>query len=225
MNLICFLLKITDDPEGIREILRGILKQTQFSGLKPGKFTLLLNKLIKYLKNSRLFKGLFEILANIVQFLAGLFSTSGWFLYVFLFVVLGGMLIFLYFSIKRKISGSVTKIDTEMEEAGSIDPNTREKQGLTAAKRGEFLRAIRHLYISLLLLFNSRGVLEFDNTRTNRETERKIEKTGTGELLENFSRMNRIFEDKVYALEPCGKLDYDSFHDAYISCKKGIGKL
>ncbi|MCD4785734.1 MAG: hypothetical protein K8T10_18090 [Candidatus Eremiobacteraeota bacterium] len=225
MNLICFFLKITDDPGEIKEILRGILRQSQFSGLKPGKFSMFMNKLIESLKSSKFFKGLVEILIGIVQFLAGLFSTTGWFLYVFLFIVLGGMLIFLYFSIKRKISRSVTKIDSEMGEAGSIDPNTREKQGLTAAKRGEFLRAIRHLYISLLLLFNSRGILEFDNTRTNRETQRKIEKAGTDDLCKSFSCMNRIFEDKVYALEPCEKLDYDSFHDAYISCKKGIRKL
>jgi len=225
MNPFRFFINIIEDPEEIKEILHRILGNPQFSRLKPNKFSLLLKKLLESLKNSKILKDFFEIIAGIIQFIAKLFSTSGWFLYVFLFVVLGGMLIFLYFSVKKKISRSVTKIDIENEEEGSIDPNTREKQGLSAAKRGDFLKAIRHLYISILLLFNSEGILELDTTRTNRETEKKIEKTGSRSLMKDFAQMNRIFEDKVYALEPCDNTDYDSFHRAYISCKKGIRKI
>jgi len=225
MNGNLFLSIIEKDPQKIRALLQKILSQRQFAGLRESGSNKLLKWLAGVLKNSKLIKFISGIIRAIVNSLANLFAGSGWFLHLVLGLLLAVTIFFIVKSIKKKISGSVKKIEDSEEESESIDPEVRRKQAESAAEDGDLTDAIRHLYVSLLLFLNIKGIVEYRPSRTNRETEVLIDKVESGTLKTNFKLINRIFEDKVYALKPCNQLEFGEFREAYNNCKEGIGEI
>lgn len=223
MRQIFFLLKIEENPEKIRQALNSILSERQFAGLYQGKSTIA--RILEWLSSHWIVKKVLGFIVDVLDFIKNLFLGNSGFLYVTLFVLLVFIIAFIIISIRRKILKSTTKNKDGEEGAGSIDPNIREQQGIAAAKTGNFTEAIRQLYISLLLFFNLKGILEYNPSRTNRETERLILEKSKEEFKNNFSRLNRIFEDKVYALNPCDSAEFREFREAYEYCRKGIDRF
>jgi hypothetical protein len=218
-----FLLRIENDPEKIRLLLKDILNRPEFGNLKPNPFRQLMQQAIEALKNLRVVRILIGLLKDFLSYFTGIFEnpvagiiSSG------VILVLVGILLFLVINnIRNRINMHITTPQADPGDHHSVDPVLREKEAEEYAKNGNFIEAIRHLYISLLLFLNIKGVLEFSHSRTNRETERLLVKLGITSFRDNFSSMNLIFEEKVYALKPCTKDEFESFRTLYFQCKKG----
>ena len=227
MNLssLFFILKIEENPEKIREILRKILEQRQFAGLKNSEDDFL-TKFLKSLLSNEVVQSILKQLARFVVFLGKLMSPQSPFFYIFMGIILTILIFYMVRYIKKRISKTRFEgHDEEEEDIGSINPVIREKQGFSSALSGDFNEAIRHLYISLLLFLNLKGILEFKLSRTNRETEGVLKNLDSQQFLENFRVLNRIFEDKIYALNHCNEVEYKRFREAYDNCRRGLSEL
>lgn len=223
--LFTFFSYIEKDPEKIRKILREILADKQFAGLKQAQEGFF-SRFLKSLLDNKVISSILETIFRFLISLRNLFSPQSPFLYLFLIIILTVIIFYVYKFIKQRIS--TTKANDELEkekEFGSIDPVIREKQGFSAADSGDFTIAIRHLYISLLLFLNTKGILEFRLSRTNRETEKILGKTDSKEFVDNFAILNRMFEEKIYALYPCTPHEFQNFKEAYNNCRGGLSKI
>lgn len=231
MKLVCdmqnflFFLTIENNPARIRKLLEDVLNQRQFAGLKRSQENAMLGKVLKYLQETWIFKEFLKLISKIMESIGGFFASSNPIIYIATGLLFGVVLIFLILSIRRRIAGNMALSSSGEEEKESIDPAVREKQGFNAADMGDFTNAIRHLYKSLLLFFNLKGILEYKISRTNRETEVILKRSVTGEFLGNFSLLNRIFEDKVYALRPCTEFEFHEFKSAYDFCRRGVREI
>ncbi len=225
LNFFTIFSYIENNPEKVRKILQGILADKQFAGLKQASEDVF-SKFLKSLLDNKTVASILESIFKMLISLRNLFSPQSPFLYVFLIIILTMLIFYVYKFIKQRISKTRKNEELEKEkEFGSIDPVIREKQGFTAAESGDFTVAIRHLYISLLLFLNTKGILEFRLSRTNRETEKILSNVKSEEFLENFATLNKMFEEKIYALYPCTPYEFDSFKDAYNNCRGGLNKI
>ena len=225
LNFFIIFSYIENNPEKVRKILQGILAGKQFAGLKQAQDDILA-KMLKAILDNKIVSSILETVFRMLISLRNLFTPQSPFLYVFLIIILTVIIFYVYKFIRQKISK--TRMNDELEkekEFGSIDPVVREKQGFTAAESGDFTVAIRHLYISLLLFLNTRGILEFRLSRTNRETEKILGDTDSKEFLDNFAILNRMFEEKIYALYPCSPGEFHKFKEAYDNCRGGLSKI
>ncbi len=222
---LIYFLQIEDSPEKVKQLLQGVLDQRRFAGLKYDPSQDPLRRLIEFLKGTRLYKYFADLMGTVLKSLFNFISSSSVLSYVIMIILLSIIIGYLVIVIRRRIAGRLAKNGDGREEEESIDPIVREKQGLAAAVAGDFTGAIRHLYKSLLLFFNLKGIMEYRISRTNRETEVLLARSESEEFRKSFTRMNRIFEDKVYALRPCHEYEFLEFQEAYEFCRRGIREL
>ncbi|MCE1247983.1 MAG: hypothetical protein LWY06_15170 [Firmicutes bacterium] len=219
-----FAAAIEDNPEKIRQSLDSILSQRQFSGLLPQNKGML-QKLIESLGNNEIVRKVIGALFSVLEFISKFIVSRPEILYIFLGLLLTGIIAYVVIMVRRKISGSRLKSHGDEEHAESINPDVREKQGLTAAEAGDFVQAMRQLYVSLLLCLNLQGVIEYNPSRTNRETENLLRGRSPENFFASFCGLNGIFEDKVYALNPCNPEDFNEFRKYYEFCRKEVEKI
>jgi hypothetical protein len=215
---------IETDPGKIRPMLEKVLSRDEFSGLRPSWFKEQLRLWVEFLKDLNLVKTLSIIYNKFLAFITNIFShpAASYVVPIILFAAFGILLTFIIFSIKKRINLSLSR-DAGMELAAeSMDPLARERQADAMAKNGDFVDALRHLYAALLLSLDQKGVLEYSRSRTNREAERILREILSQAFREDFSQLNSLFEEKVYALQPCSPEDYSTYRNLYEDCKKWV---
>jgi hypothetical protein len=80
------------------------------------------------------------------------------------------------------------------------------------AAEGDFRQALRHMYLSLLLQLDSRGIWRYDTRRTNWEHIRGLRRSPQGAtLIEPLADITRRFDRVRYGDEPCSAPDWNRF--------------
>jgi hypothetical protein len=224
MHFLSFFSVIEDNPEKVRQLLDSVLSQKQFSGLQQQDKNVI-QKIIEWLGNNEIIKKITGYLAEFLGTLAKALLARPEVIYIVLFLLLAAILTYVIITVRRKISKSHIRSQGDDGHPESINPEVREKQGFAAAENGDFVQAMRQLYISLLLFFNIKGIIEYNPARTNKETEDLLRGRSPDEFLKNFCGLNRIFEDKVYALNTCSSGDFSRFREYYDICRKELERI
>jgi hypothetical protein len=79
------------------------------------------------------------------------------------------------------------------------------------ARDGDFLAAVRHLYLAVLTQLHQADLIRYERTRTNGEYLRQLRgNEATGTLAEPFGRLTQLFEQKWYGERACAAQDYET---------------
>jgi hypothetical protein len=222
-----FYLIIENDPDKIRSLLQEILNRPEFSGLRPDGFQAMLNRVFEILRSWRVYRVFAELLRSFTELIARAFidPVTGGALKALILVLVGIFLILVISVILKRISFNASQTSDQQENVFNTDPRYYEKEAEEFAKKGEFVEALRHLYLSLLLFFSAKGILDFSHSRTNREIEKLVSRLNGTSFIDKFSNMNSIFEEKVYALKPCTTEEFEKFRQLYHQCRRGAASI
>lgn len=94
----------------------------------------------------------------------------------------------------------------------------REAEKMAGA--GEFRRALRDIYLSVLLELDNRRLIAYKPAKTNREYYQEIGQKAAN-LKELFLALANLFEYKWYGLEKCTKEDFQTGRELYDAMLKG----
>jgi hypothetical protein len=81
------------------------------------------------------------------------------------------------------------------------------------ARVGDFLAAVRYLYLAVLTQLHRADLIRYERTRTNGEYLRQLRGAeGAAAVVEPFRRLTRLFEQKWYGDRACAPEDYETCH-------------
>lgn len=223
--LFNLFLYVEKDPDEIKKALEEILNRPEFGGIDSGRITFF-GKIMREIGEWEITRKLVEALETFLKFLFEVLSNPGTYLAfnVVVYILFGLLVAFIVFNVIRRISPEVSEKEKSKVEK-ILSPPSREALARKCADNGDFETAIRHLYLSLLQILRSHSLVDFSRSRTNRELEKFIQSSSPGNFAQNFSHLNKIFEQKVYALEQCSQKDYEEFFRRYQLCKREAGKV
>ncbi len=90
------------------------------------------------------------------------------------------------------------------------------------ARDGDFLAAVRHLYLAVLTQLHQADLIRYEKTRTNGEYLRQLQgKDGAEGLSEPFRRLTRLFEQKWYGERACAADDYERCRELAAELREG----
>jgi hypothetical protein len=107
------------------------------------------------------------------------------------------------------------------EDLAGRDPAELWGQADELARRGDFLTAVRVLYLSVLALLNQAGLIRYEKTRTNGEYADHLRRKRAG-LHGPFARLTGLFELKWYGERACGEADYRSCRGFAEELRQGV---
>jgi hypothetical protein len=151
----------------------------------------------------------------------GGFGALGWMLLagLLLAVLLVMLVLFLQYGRPRREKESVTEGAAPPPEAAEAEPEQRSpsewwRRAERLAVEGNFLEAVRHLYLAVLGLLHEASLIRCERTRTNGEYLRQLRAADAAEAVaEPFGRLTRLFEQKWYGERACREQDYDTCRD------------
>ncbi len=101
--------------------------------------------------------------------------------------------------------------DAAGPELDEVSPTELWRRAERLAGQGDYLQAVRYLYLAVLTHLHRADLIRYEKTRTNGEYLRQL---GSGEehggLVKPFRRLTRLFEQKWYGERTCAADDYDS---------------
>ena len=110
-------------------------------------------------------------------------------------------------------------------EPDQQSPNDLWSQTEKLARRGEFLEAVRDLYLAVLTVLHRADLIRYEKTRTNGEYLRQLRSTDErGVVVEPFRGLTRLFEQKWYGERACAAGDYDSCLEFAEALRSGTDK-
>jgi hypothetical protein len=137
--------------------------------------------------------------------------------------VIAGMIIL---NIVSTLRASKAPPAEEAAESGTDDVAAiSEPEGLLRAARGfaesgKFRHAARCVYISFVRLVEEAGLVTYLEVKTNREYLAELE--AKKPVSDNVRRMNGIYEDLWYGMQPCTPETYEDFCGLYDVCLKEV---
>lgn len=112
---------------------------------------------------------------------------------------------------RRKKQGAFA-FSPEDAELLSLPPDELRARAFRFAEAGNFREALRHLYISLLLNLDARGVWRYDTRRTNWEHIAALQgEAGKSTLVAPLSSLTRRFDRVRYGNARCEQSDWAQF--------------
>jgi hypothetical protein len=127
-------------------------------------------------------------------------------------VVLVALALVLFFSSRNLLAGLVSE-GRVPSEAGSDDEaltaNLALKRAQALANTGDYRAAVRHLYLSSLLLLEERRLLRYDRSRTNREYLRSL--THVPHLALLLTDVIEVFDRVWYGYQPLDEAAYERY--------------
>jgi hypothetical protein len=94
------------------------------------------------------------------------------------------------------------------DEPVQQDPASLWRRADELARSGDFLGAVRALYLSVLALLHQGGLIRYERTRTNGEYADQLRRAPP--LHRPFCRLTGLFEVKWYGERSCREEDYHS---------------
>lgn len=138
-------------------------------------------------------------------------------------VVVVGALLAIFFFIFRALGGAQwlasrrrpkSKIELEGEDAQLLKLPAEElcERASRYAAQGDFREALRHRFLAILVVFDARGVWNYDLRRTNWEHIAALRKTETHRaFVAPLSSLTRRFDRVRYGGAPCESLEWQQF--------------
>jgi hypothetical protein len=124
----------------------------------------------------------------------------------------------------RRQEGAVgPEAEEAPEDLGGRDPEGLWRQADELARRGEFLAAVRTLYLSVLALLHQAGLIRYERTRTNGEYADQLRRHGP--LHGPFCRLTGLFELKWYGERACREGDYQGCRGLAEELRQRAGPL
>lgn len=117
----------------------------------------------------------------------------------------------------RRLPSFTTDRGILTEPQRLMDPGAMRAQAYEDSQRGNYRRAIRYLYLSLLLYLDRAGLLTYDVGKTNGEYLSEIY-TNMGETAEDFVALTLFFERKWYGMEQSSAGDF-------LQCEETFARL
>ncbi|HEX8235856.1 MAG TPA: DUF4129 domain-containing protein [Abditibacteriaceae bacterium] len=106
----------------------------------------------------------------------------------------------------------VRYLQSEDAELLLLPPDELRQRAERFAAEGDFRQALRHMYLSLLLQLDSRGVWRYDTRRTNWEHIRALRRNAQGvTLIDPLADITRRFDRVRYGDAPCSAQDWSRF--------------
>jgi hypothetical protein len=93
------------------------------------------------------------------------------------------------------------------------------RQAEDLARRGQFLEAVRSLYLAVLALLHRRNLIRFERMRTNGEYVQQLREHPA--LHGPFQRLTNLFEVKWYGERSCQVADYQASHGLAVNIRDG----
>jgi hypothetical protein len=92
------------------------------------------------------------------------------------------------------------------------------------ARDGDFLAAVRLLYLAVLTQLHRADLIRYERTRTNGEYLRQLRGAeGAAVVVEPFRRLTRLFEQKWYGQRACASEDYETCRGLAAEVRGGAG--
>ncbi len=135
------------------------------------------------------------------------------------------LIILLYFaslivnrsSIRVKESVSVKKKEEELIE--KKDYSAFYKKAVELGRRGEYLEAVRMLYMAMLVLLDSKKVIEYHPSLTNFEYRLAVKSYPFGTL---FDRITRTFDTAYYGKGKATESDFSQLMDGFTKIEEVV---
>lgn len=207
---------------------QSIMRQLESTGqirTGPTRAQQIMADVMKAIK--RFFERLFGWIGRLLPTPAASASTPNinprlvWALFLTTFLALASVILFFAW---RALSGRYRRIEARREvrflEGEDADllrlpPDELKERAAQWAKEGNFPEALRHLYISLLLRLDARGVWHYDTRRTNWEHIAGLRQNASRMgLVQPLSDLTRRFDRVRYGNARCTGDDWTRFaHD------------
>jgi hypothetical protein len=121
---------------------------------------------------------------------------------------------------KRQQGATGPEPEGPPEDLAERDPVALWAEADELARRGDFLAAVRVLYLSVLALLNQQGLIRYERTRTNGEYADQLRRRR--ELHGPFCRLTGLFELKWYGERACRESDYQSCRGFAEELRQGV---
>jgi hypothetical protein len=148
---------------------------------------------------------------------------------VFWIVVIGALLYVLGLIISRWFAGREREqaekdSGTRRTEGAAPAPPTQWEQALAAAEElwasGDSREALRVLLSTSLVLLSTRGVLHYDESRTNGEVLRELRRLGRTDIHDTLRPLARSFDQAWYGFLTVSPHDYTQARDASVGLQQ-----
>jgi hypothetical protein len=207
-----------DAGERIREILSRPAYQPE-PETPIGAF------LRKVMRKIREFLGeIYMALTRLLERLLGAGAGSGWIGNIFLVVVLL-LGVFALVRLGRKIrrpQSKRKKTRVILGEEVAVDSTSRDlaEAGFAAARAGDFRTAVRKLYVSLLYELAERGLIELEDSATNREYLRKAARFAG--VAAPMGYLTDRFDYVWYGMFPSSEDDFADYLARYMEAMESV---
>jgi hypothetical protein len=204
---------VENQPELVKKTVGEILQERQFSRvpveLNPASSPDPLSHLLREIAHLPLVRQvgacvekLLKPLQGVLDFIMAKLNEGDLYWYallIFCTMLLLLLVLQIYGIIKKNIVVQVEKEKIRHKKTGIIKIDRLEDKAAASIMTLDFMRAIKTLYLAMLLTVNERSPLNFLLSSTNREIEHQLETLTGGEALGAFHRCTAIFDDAVYA--------------------------
>ena len=94
------------------------------------------------------------------------------------------------------------------------------------ARQGQFLEAVRRLYLGVLALLHRANLIRYERTRTNGEYVRQLRLAAEAptSLHAPFRRLTMLFDDKWYGERDCAGQDFNACRALAEEIRSGVGE-
>jgi hypothetical protein len=147
------------------------------------------------------------------------FSMLGWLIVGGLFVACIAVAVVLFIQERRRRPKLETKKTTGEKKAASeqsdvqpdqIAPAALWQQADELARQGQFLEAVRRLYLAVLAVLHRSRLIRYEKTRTNGEYLRQVRRAAEASpaVYPAFGRLTGLFDQKWYGDRSCDGGEY-----------------
>lgn len=199
--------------ERIQEVAREVISRPEYrlgsDGQEAPEVPLIIRIFLEFLRwTSETFKTLFDVS-----------PILAWFLFIAMIAILAIIVVQFAFFIKSLLTREQRGTTRISSEASPSDPKVWEGLAEEAARAGDFLGAVRSLFMASVTHLERVQGKPFRRGMTNREVSRRFENTA---VFEPIQTIVRILERTWFGFAPCFEGDYASVLASYEQLKQHL---
>jgi hypothetical protein len=120
------------------------------------------------------------------------------------------------------VGRSDPSLESILTQPDRFSVETLWRQADDLARRGQFLEAVRHLYLAVLALLHRSNLIRYERMRTNGEYVRQLRSHAA--LHGPFARLTNLFELKWYGERSCQAADFQASQGLAVRIRDGVGE-
>jgi len=205
-------------PETIRSTAHDVLQRTQYelNAFEPTSAPIL-KRLIKFVG------GLLDQLYAYFQQLYSLSPVMAWVVVIGLFVVVGLLVWHMIYSLQQALGVQAHGTTTaETQRDAGVIPEEWEKRARECAMSGDYIGAVRALFIASICTLEAAQKKTMRRGATNREYLKRFQNTAAFEPLSLFVS---IIDTKWYSGGSCSLDDFQRSEEAFARLRRVAGGL